>query len=175
MWGLFKRTKIETENVFRILEVSEQIKDKGLREECLKILAEKTEEIIASYELCDVTSSMVHIILDLPKLSLNSEYELISWIFEWAKVKSKDEDSLCANAREYLEKLLQDLDFLSLTAEEFSMLCENNPNIFSEDEKTRISMNIASISLKILLPGMMEMPDFFDKDLKPREYTRAKV
>lgn len=55
-------------------------------------------------------------------------------MFEWAKVKSQEEDSGCKNIREYLETFLQDINFLALTSEEFAMLCKEYPNFFSSDE-----------------------------------------
>lgn len=160
----FKHTKIGPGNVFSVLDISQEMEDKSLKDKCYKVLEEKTREVLASNDLRDVTPTMVHIILDLQKLSLNSEYELIKWIFDWAKVKFKERDSICKSIREFVENFLRDMKFLSLKAEEFAMLCKDNPDFFSLDE-------MASISLNIVLPGTREMPDWYDKDLKFREYT----
>lgn len=163
----FRHSKIDFGNVFSILEISVEMEDKILKNMCHKVLQENTREILSYYEMRDVTPAMVRIILDFPKLSLNSEYELIKWIFDWAKVKSEEGSSIRKSTRGYLEKLLQDMNFLSLTVEQFAMLCTDNPDFFSSDE-------IASISLNIGLPGTREMPDWYDKDKKFRKYTGSK-
>lgn len=143
------------------------MKDKILKDRCYKVLEEKTREIFASYDLRDVSPAMVHIILDLTKLSLNSEYELIKWIFEWAKVKSEENSLHRKSTRSYLKKLLPDMNLLSLTVEEFAMLCKDNPDFFSLDE-------MASVSLNIAISGTREMPDWYDKDKTFRKYTGCK-
>lgn len=151
---------IDSGNVFSVLKVSEKMIDKSLRDMCYKILQDNTRQVMANYDLCYVTPAMVHTLLDLPKLSLKSEYELIKWIFDWAKVKSE-------NNRQYLEKLLKDMNFLSLTFEEFGILCKDNPEFFSLDEMGCIYQNVAC-------PGTKEMPVWYDKDVKCRVYTRSK-
>lgn len=121
---------------------------------------------MASNELCDVTPAMVYTILDLPKLSLSSEYELIKWIFDWAKVKSQDKNSSWRSPREYLEKLLQKMNFLALAVKQFAILSRDNPNFFNSDERTSLSLNIA-------FPGTWEMPIWYNKNLKCRVYTES--
>lgn len=138
------------------------MEDNSLKDMCYKILQEKTREVMATYELCNVTPYMVHTILYLEKLSLNSEYELIEWLFDWAKVKY--EDSSSENPREYLQNLLQYMNFLALTLEEFATLCKDNQDFFTSDEIGNVYMNIA-------FPGTREMPIWYDKGLKCRVYT----
>lgn len=140
------------------------MEDESLKDKCYKILQEKTTEILATYGLCEVTPAMVRTILHLPKMSLNSEFELIKWLFDWANLKSQDEDSSSKNAREYLEKMLQDMDFLALTFEEFATFCRDNQDFFSSDEIANVSLNIAFL-------GAREMPEWYNKDLKSRVFT----
>lgn len=163
----FRYAKIDPGYVFKVLEISEETEDKSLKDKCYKVLEEKTKDVLASYELRDVTPAIAHIILDLRKLSLRSEYELIKWMFDWAKVKSEEEGSVCISTRVFLEPFLKDMNLLSLTIEEFAMLCRDNPNFFSLNEIARVSLNIG-------LPGAMEMPEWYSRDLTFRIYTRSK-
>lgn len=162
-----RNLKIEAENVFIVLEVSEKMEDKSLRDICFKILQDKTRDVMGACELRDVTPAMVQTFLNLSNLSLNSEYELIKWICEWAKLKSEDENSSARNAREYLESLMKDMNFLALTVEEFALLCKENPHFFSSDEMASIYQNIAC-------PGTREMPAWYDSEVKFRLYTGSK-
>lgn len=160
--------KIVPQNVFDMLEIAKYMKDDSLKDKCNKLLEERTREVIAAYDLSDVTKVMVHTIIQLPKLSLYSEYELIKWLFEWATVMIEKGDSPhCTNAREYLEKLLLDMNFLALTFEEFATLCKDYPDFFTLEEIALVYLNIAH-------PGTREMPDFYDKDLKIKQYTGSK-
>lgn len=165
--AFFTQTKIEPENVFSILKVLEEMEDKSLKDRCYKILQDKTREIMATYDLCDLTPSMMHTILNLRKMSLNSEYELIKWLFDWANVKFGDEYSSSENAKEHLQKFLQNVNFLALTLEEFAMLCKGSQDFLNSDEIVNIFLNIA-------FPGAREMPDWYDKNVKVRAYTGSK-
>lgn len=160
-------SKIEAGNVFSVLEVSEQMEDKSLGDMCNKILQDKTRDVMETYKLCDVTPVMLHTFLNLSNLSLNSEYELIKWIFDWSKVKSEDEDSSSENTREYLQRWLKHMNFLALTMEEFALLCKENPHFFSSDEMASIYQNIAC-------PGTRGMPAWYDNAVKYRVYTGSK-
>lgn len=160
-----KNIKIEPRNVFDMLQLAEFMKDISLRDKCYKLLEEQTREVISSYDLRDVTKDMVHTIIQLPKLSLSCEYELMKWIFQWATAMVKKGDSGFTNAREFLETFLLIMNFLALTFKEFATLCKDYPDFFSLDEIALICLNIAH-------PGSREMPYFYVKDLlQVRIYT----
>lgn len=163
-----KCIKVEPRNVFDMLELAEYMKNDRLRDKCYAILEEKTREVIASYDLRDITKDMVHIIIQMPKLSLDSEYELIKWMFDWATAMVEKGDSGCTNAREFLENFLLAMNFLALNFEEFATLCKDYPDFFSLDEIALICLNIAH-------PGTREMPYFYVKDLlQVKSYTGSK-
>ena len=158
---------IEPDNVFSMLDVAVYMQDRSLRDRCFKLLEEGTREVLAAYDLRDITPAMVRIIVDLPKLALYSEYELIKWLIDWANAKVREGDTICENAREYLQKMLLFIDILSLTFEEFALLCKDYPDFFC-------SIEIANIYLNIAYPGIREMPDWYDKEVKKRQYIGSK-
>lgn len=71
-----KDIEIVPANVFSMLEISENMENKRLRDMCIKLIEEETRDVMASYELREVTPTMIRVIINLPKLFLNSEYEL---------------------------------------------------------------------------------------------------
>ena len=162
-----KDIKIDYKNVFSMLEISKYTEDNKLRDMCCKFLKDKTREVLSSYEKRLITSDMVHTVVSLPTLSLYSEYELIKWGFEWAKVVS-EESSMRKSTRECLDNILKSLNFLSLTMEQFALLCKDYPDVFTSEE-------IASIFLNIAFPRTRSMPEWYDKEIKIREYTGSKT
>ena len=155
--------KITPGNVFNVLKLSECMEDKILRDSCVYFLERNTRDVLDSCEKSKVTPAMVHVILVLSKLALHSEYELIKWLIDWANCKVREGDTSCENAREYLQNLLQDMNFLALTIEEFALLCKDYPAFFTSEEIARICLNIA-------VPGTRVMPDWYQKEMKIRKY-----
>lgn len=158
---------IEPINVFIMLGMGRKMQNKSVTDRCLMFLQERTSEVIKSYDLHDVTKSMVYEILELKELSLACEYELARWLFDWAAVKYRDDDSRCSSTREYLEKLLQEINFLALTHEEFAKLCFDHEGFFTDAEEASIFRNIG-------LRDSRPMPDWYDRDVAFRRYTGSR-
>jgi len=158
------RLEVSPSNVFSLFEVSEHMKNKSLKDRCLKMIECRTREVTESYQLIELTPSMIYIFLDSRELSLKSEYELLCWVISWATEKWRKNPDDYKNPREVLEKLLPDMHFLSLTNKEFAMLYRDHQDFFTQDEVVSIFMNIA-------IPGSWQMPDWYDKDSPSRKYT----
>ena len=157
--------KVEPSNVFEILDASKYMGNKSRTDVCLKLIQEHTKEVMEAYDLPGTSSSMIEIYLDLPKMSLSSEYEFLEWVFSWAKMKC-EESNQYSNVREVLEQFLPKLNFLALSNKDFATLCSQWPNFFTDDEIISIFMNIG-------VHGSKKMPDWFDEKVPVRIYNAS--
>ncbi|GBL88052.1 hypothetical protein AVEN_133709-1 [Araneus ventricosus] len=148
-------------NVFQLLDAGRLLDCESLVQRCYKILQMKTAEVLAAQELCNVKPAMLTTILEMPRVSFTSEYELISWVLAWVKNESlKDKKTF----KEILADFLPYLNFLNLSAEEFAKLCQNRKSdLMSEQEGFSIFMNIS-------IPGSHPLPSWCPSAPKHREY-----
>ncbi|CAL1269924.1 unnamed protein product [Larinioides sclopetarius] len=149
-------------NVFQLLDAGKLLNCESLIQRCYKILQVKTAEVLAAQELCNITPAMLKTILELPRVSFDSEYELILWVLAW--VKSDSLKDSCKTFKEILVDFLPYLNFLNLTAEEFAKLWQNRrSDLMSEQEGFSIFMNIA-------VPGSHPLPSWCPSTPKQRDY-----
>jgi len=155
--------KIEVSNVFDLLDTAKYMQNEDMMNRCLHFIETQTCNVIKSFQVCDITPSMVEVILKSPRLSLDSEYTLILWIFSWAKNMYVDHHQY-SSLREVLCNFLPRLDFLALSNTQFASICKCYDQFFNEDEALRIFMNIG-------IRNSRQMPDWYDANLKHRTYS----
>ncbi|CAL1286160.1 unnamed protein product [Larinioides sclopetarius] len=154
-------------NVFMLLDAAKLLECDSLIQRCYKILQVKTAEVLAAHELCNITPVMLMTILELPRVSFTSEYELISWVLAWVKnelLKDSSQQDYKKTFNGILVDFLPYLNFLNLSAEEFAKLYQNRKSdLMSEQEGFSIFMNIA-------IPGSHSLPSWCPGTPKQREY-----
>ncbi|CAL1269888.1 unnamed protein product [Larinioides sclopetarius] len=149
-------------NVFQLLDAGKLLNCESLIQRCYKILQVKTAEVLVAQELCNITPAMLKTILELPRVSFDSEKELISWVLAWVKNESLKHSS--KSFKEILVDFLPYLNFLNLTAEEFAKFWQNRGNdLMSEQEGFSIFMNIA-------VPASHPLPSWCPSTPKQRDY-----
>lgn len=157
--------EVTTSNVFDILDASNYMGNKSRIDVCLKLIQEKTKEVMETFDLSGISSSTLETFLNLPKMSLSGEYELLQWVYSWAK-KKYEESNRYSNIRKVLEPFLPKLHFLALSNKEFTKLLLEWPNFFSNCEIISIFMNIG-------VRGSKEMPDWYDENIPFRIYNKS--
>lgn len=157
--------EVTPSNVFDILDASNYMGNQSRTDVCLKLIQEKTKEVMEIFDLSGISSCMLNFFLDLPKMSLSGEHELLVWVYTWAKNKC-EESNQYSNVREVLEPFLPKLHFLALSNEEFTKLCVEWPNFFNDREIISIFMNIG-------IRGSKKMPDWYDENIPFRIYNES--
>ncbi|KFM77880.1 hypothetical protein X975_19082, partial [Stegodyphus mimosarum] len=158
------------ENVFDLLEAVKYLQADGqlfansLESRCRKLMESETNKILKHVDPCRIPSSVVSILLDLPRLNLSSELDLLEWVFIWAK-------NLCVTTasyysiREVLEEFLPQLNLIHLDSESFAKLVKKHQDVFSDSECLSIFMNIA-------IPGSWPLPSWCDANRQRREIVQ---
>lgn len=154
----------EVSNVFEVLEASIDMGLASLKECCLKLTQERTAEVLASNDITQVSTSIVKEILDLRSLCLESEYDLLEWVFMWAKHQFITVTKF-SSVRDVLQEFLPKLYFVSLSSQEFARFFKLHETFFNRDEAFSILMNIAS-------RDSWTLPQWQDPEFKFRVYTR---
>lgn len=157
--------EVTPSNVFDILDASNYMGNKSRIDVCLKLIQENTKEVMETFDLSGISSSTLETFLNLPKMSLSGEYELLLWVYSWAKNKY-EESNRYSNIRKVLEPFLPKLHFLALSNEEFTKLCLEWPDFFSDREIISIFMNIG-------VRGSKKMPDWYDENIPFRIYNES--
>ncbi|GIY73891.1 BTB domain-containing protein [Caerostris darwini] len=155
-------SKPDKHNVFQLFRAGEILNCENLKQRCQLVLQNQTPEVLAAQELCNVTPSMIKLILDLPRISFFSEYDLISWVLAWVKnevLKHSNEKSF----KDIFIEFAPHLNLTKLTAEEFGKLFQNRKDLMSEKEGFSIFMNIAN-------PGSWPLPDWGSSTPRQRVY-----
>ncbi|GIY57140.1 BTB domain-containing protein [Caerostris extrusa] len=146
-------SKPDKHNVFQLFRAGELLDCENLKQRCQLVLQNQTPEVLAAQELCKVTPSMLKLILDLPRISFFSEYDLISWVLAWVKNEVLKHENYARSFKDIFIEFAPYLNLTKLTAEEFGKLFQNRKDLMSEKEGFSIFMNIAN-------PGSWPLPDW---------------
>lgn len=167
--NMFVSTPANKYNVFKLLEAGKSIGSDIVQQRCLKVLQEKTANVLAAHDLSNVSFSMMKVILELPSVSFSSEYELITWVSAWVK----NELLKTTNKRSYkaiMNQVLPYLKFTTLTTEELGKLLRNlmknqkshekefDDDIISESDGFKLFMNVVN-------PGSYPLPKWCNNEV----------
>lgn len=144
------QVKISPSNVFDALQIATSLQNGSMIDKCLKLIKESTKEVINANESLEMTSTMVHTILDSNEL-MENEFELVRWVCAWARRWSPES----SDSRQILEQFLPKMNFLSLSNIEFTKLLMEMKVMFSDEEIVSIYMNIS-------IPGSVPVPDWYN-------------
>jgi len=147
----FGRAIPTKDNIFELLDAAVLTNLDTLKSRCYKVLQTQTKEILSSRDHASINISIINTILDMPVLSLRSEYDLIQWLFDWGRKKYDMQQSNLITFKTILDPFLPRLSFLSLRPEEFGRLVVENKDFFDASEGFGIFMNI-------VLPGSWLLP-----------------
>lgn len=150
--------EIVPSNALDVLELSYDMNFKNTRDNCVKLILDKTKEVKESYDLSDISRSMMHIliksVINTPLIiSGESKLELFYWIFAWGKNEFVENDQF-NSTRSALEDFLPEIPFLELSNVEFAQLIEIYENVLETHEIVSIFMNIA-------VPNSKKMPHWY--------------
>ncbi|GIX84912.1 BTB domain-containing protein, partial [Caerostris darwini] len=136
-------SKPDKHNVFQLFRAGEILNCENLKQRCQLVLENQTPEVLAAQELCNVTPSMLKLILNLPRTSFVSEYDRISWVLAWVKNEYVKHENYARSFKDIFIEFAPYLNFTKLTAEEFGELLQNRKDLMSEKEAFSIFKNIA--------------------------------
>ncbi|GFU15694.1 BTB domain-containing protein [Trichonephila clavipes] len=156
-------------NVFHLLDAGKLLKCESLIQRCYKILETQTAEVLTAQELYNVTPAMLKIILNLPRISFSSPFELVMWVVAWAsswtfRVKDKDDKK---SFEGILKEFLPLLNLTELAAEKFGRIFSHHNDLMSVEDGFCIFMNITN-------KGSWPLPSWYPSEPIPRAFRNQR-
>lgn len=133
----FLMDSLVIENVCMCYGLSIRFELNDLRVKCEKIIADKTEAVFNTTDFMKCDRFVLHEILKLDLLSC-SECMVFRSCVEWAKDASGQSKLTKGILKEYLNDLLYDIRFRSMTIQEFTILLSTYGDLFSSDQYQEI-------------------------------------
>ncbi|CAH1801138.1 unnamed protein product, partial [Owenia fusiformis] len=111
---------IDPDNVCTILYASLNFDEEPLKKNCLDMIAENAEDVLASDAFLNCSNEVLGLVLDQDKLGIQSEVDVFLAVEKWAKEACKKHDLPVTgdNMREMIGDDLYKLRLLDLTPEE---------------------------------------------------------
>ncbi|GFQ89278.1 BTB domain-containing protein [Trichonephila clavata] len=160
---LFVSSTPNKNNVFHLLDAGKLLKCESLIQRCYKILETQTAEVLTAHELYNVTPAMLEIILNLPRVSFSSAFELVMWVVAWTKNEFLKDKNDKGSFESILRGFLPLLNLTELTAEEFGRVFNHHSDLMSVEDGFSIFMNISN-------KGSWPLPSWYPSEPKPRAF-----
>ncbi|XP_073979546.1 BTB/POZ domain-containing protein 6-like isoform X2 [Rhodnius prolixus] len=152
---------ISPQKVLSLYEFAKFHCEDWLEKLCLKVIQMNTSVVIKSSSFLDACESTLNVILDMKRLNISSELELVLAVERWA-VAQVDRKGY-STPRNAASLLVPRLRFLTLTVNEFITGLMNS-KLLNESEKLEIL-------LRIIRPQLPPMGNLLcEKNVKRKEY-----
>ncbi|GFY69502.1 BTB domain-containing protein [Trichonephila inaurata madagascariensis] len=154
-------------NVFHLLDAGKLLKCESLIQRCCKILETQTAEVLTEQELYNVTPAMLKIILNLPRISFSSPFELVMWVVAWTKNEFLKDKNDKKSFEDILKEFLPLLNLAELTGEEFGRVFSHHKDLMSVEDGFCIFMNITN-------KGSWPLPSWYPSEPKLRAFRNQR-
>ncbi|RZF40438.1 hypothetical protein LSTR_LSTR013900 [Laodelphax striatellus] len=168
----FIEEKIQSSDVLEFCDICLANNITEFKDLCLKIIQDKTDEVVDSEYFVLAESDTIELILKLPGLKLTSEIELFAHFERWALEEAKRRQMSSNEIASSFDNLKKHIRFLTVNGDEFvSRIYESV--LLTQEEKHAIAINQIKLMSKPLPDSISLIQQPRDFNLFPSEYHQS--
>ncbi|XP_022202149.2 BTB/POZ domain-containing protein 3 [Nilaparvata lugens] len=161
----FIEQKLDASEVLEFCDICKIYKISEFKDLCMKIIQEKTDEVVDSDHFIYAEPETIEMILESPALKLNSEIEVFDNFERWALAEVERRAIGDCDVASSFNNLKKHIRFFTMKGEEFvTRVAESR--LLSHEEKHAIAFNQIKLSSK-------PVPESISLIEQPREFNRS--